>query len=224
MDIHSEFAVSVPAEEAWAVLTDLERIAPCMPGAKLTGVEGEVFSGSVKVKVGPVTSEYTGTATFAERDDAAWRAVISAKGRDARGAGNASATITAQLRPDGDHTSVTVDTDLKISGKVAQFGSGMIAEVSEKLLGQFVDCLETKLLSGNAPGGPEAAGPGQVPGSSRPAGPGTSSGQVAPAAPATDPAPVDLVALAGGSVAKRVAPVVAGVAAAALVVYLVRRR
>ena len=103
-------------------------IAPCMPGAQLTGRDGDAFSGKVKVKVGPVISEYAGTASFVEKDDATHHAVIDAKGRDSRGAGNASAIITAQLRADGDHrTVVTVETDLKISGKLAQFGSGMIA-------------------------------------------------------------------------------------------------
>ncbi|MBO0789144.1 MAG: SRPBCC family protein, partial [Actinobacteria bacterium] len=156
MQIDNEFTVSVPIEQAWRVLTDLEGIAPCMPGAQLTGVEGDVYSGRVKVKVGPVTSEYKGTAQFAEKDDAAHHAVIDAKGRDARGAGNASALITAQLTPDGSRTVVNVSTDLKISGRIAQFGSGMIKEVSVKLLGQFVDNLEAKL----GQQGPEAAAAG----------------------------------------------------------------
>src|SRR5690242_8939495 len=136
MKIANEFTVHAPIERAWAVLTDLEGIAPCLPGAQLTGVDGDVYRGKVKVKVGPVVSEFTGTARFAEKDDAAYRAVIDAKGRDARSAGNAAAMITAQLRPEGDRTAVNVDTDLKISGKLAQFGSGVIREVSQKLLGQ----------------------------------------------------------------------------------------
>ncbi|HYU02472.1 MAG TPA: SRPBCC family protein, partial [Jatrophihabitantaceae bacterium] len=98
MRIENEFTVSVPIERAWNVLTDLAGIAPCMPGAQLTGVEGDVYSGKVKVKVGPVTSEYAGTARFVEKDDATYHAVIDAKGRDSRGAGNASAAISAQLR------------------------------------------------------------------------------------------------------------------------------
>src|SRR6266508_4546509 len=145
MRIENEFTVSVPSERAWNVLTDLAGIAPCMPGAQLTSVEGDVYSGKVKVKVGPVTSEYAGTARFVEKDDATYHAVIDAKGRDSRGAGNASAAISAQLRADGPRTVVSVDTDLKISGKIAQFGSGMIKEVSTKLLGQFVECLEQKV-------------------------------------------------------------------------------
>lgn len=165
MRIDHEFTVGVPIDQAWAVLTDLEGIAPCMPGAQLTGVDCDVYSGKVKVKVGPVVSEYAGTVRFVEKDDTNHRAVIDAKGRDSRGAGNASAVITARLRADGAHTVVTVDTDLKISGKIAQLGSGMIKEVSGKLLGQFAACLEGKLAVG-VPATP-AADPGS-PGVARP--------------------------------------------------------
>jgi carbon monoxide dehydrogenase subunit G len=147
MKITNEFTVHTPVERAWAVLTDLEGIAPCLPGAQLTGVEGDTYSGKVKVKVGPVVSDFAGTARFVEKDDEARRAVIDAKGRDSRSAGNASAVVTARLRADGDRTLVNVDTDLKISGKLAQFGSGMIKEVSGKLLGQFVTNLEAKLAA-----------------------------------------------------------------------------
>jgi carbon monoxide dehydrogenase subunit G len=154
MKINNEFTVHAPIERAWALLTDVEAIAPCMPGAQLTGIRpadpaetpaAEVYEGKVKVKMGPVVAEYKGTASFVEKDDAAYRGVIDAKGRDSRGAGNASALITVQLRPEADGTTVAIDTELKISGKIAQFGAGMIQEVSEKLLGQFVGCLEGKL-------------------------------------------------------------------------------
>lgn len=161
MQIDHEFTVSVPADRAWEVLTDLAGIAPCMPGARLTGVDGDVYSGRVKIKVGPVISEYAGTARFVEKDDAAHRAVIEARGKDSRGAGNAAANIHAGLRPDGERTVVTVSTDLTISGKIAQFGSGMIKEVSAKLLGQFVQNLETKLLAPDP--SPGAAGSGSEP-------------------------------------------------------------
>ncbi len=156
MKITHEFTVHTPIDKAWAVLTDLEGIAPCLPGAQLTGVDGDVYSGKVKVKVGPVISDFNGTARFVEKDDTAHRAVIDAKGRDARSAGNAAALITAELRPSGDATVVSVDTDLKISGKLAQFGSGMIKEVSGKLLGQFVAALEAKI--GAAPATPAPVG------------------------------------------------------------------
>src|SRR5882724_141059 len=150
MKIANEFTVHTPIDRAWRVLTDLEGIAPCMPGAQLTGVDGDVYQGKVRVKVGPVISEFAGTARFTEKDDAAYRGVIDAKGRDARSAGNAAALVTAVLRQNGDSTTVSVDTDLKISGKLAQFGSGMIKEVSGKLLAQFVANLEAKLAADDA--------------------------------------------------------------------------
>ncbi|MBB2944467.1 carbon monoxide dehydrogenase subunit G [Actinoplanes lutulentus] len=148
MKLNNEFVVHTPIDRAWQVLTDLEGIAPCMPGAQLTGVDGEVYKGRVKVKVGPVISDFAGTAQFTSKDDATYRAVIDAKGRDARSAGNAAAVVTAWLTPAGDDsTQVNVETDLKISGKLAQFGSGMIKEVSGKLLTQFVTNLEKKLAN-----------------------------------------------------------------------------
>jgi carbon monoxide dehydrogenase subunit G len=148
MKLDNEFTVGVPIEQAWAVLTDLELIAPCMPGAQLTGVNDGVYSGKVKIKVGPVTAEYAGTAQFSVKDETAYRAVIDARGRDSRGNGNATAVISAQLQPGDGSTRVSVSTDLTIAGRIAQFGSGMIKEVSAKLLGQFVTCLEGKLSAG----------------------------------------------------------------------------
>jgi len=151
LKLDNEFTVGVPVSKAWYVLTDLELIAPCMPGAVLTGVNDGVYTGKVKIKVGPITAEYAGTAQFTEKDVASHRAVINARGRDSRGNGNANAVISAQLRADGDRTVVNVTTDLTIAGRIAQFGSGMIKEVSAKLLGQFVTCLEGK-LGGDTPG------------------------------------------------------------------------
>jgi uncharacterized protein len=216
MKIDNEFTVGVPIERAWEVLTDLEGIAPCLPGARLTGVDGDVYTGKVKIKVGPVVSEYAGTAQFAAKDDAAYTAVIDAKGRDSRGAGNAAAAIHAALRPDGDRTVVSVSTDLNVTGKIAQFGSGMIKEVSSKLMGQFAANLEEKLArpdetpapaSGSAPT-PEpvttpepaavvagsngsAPAPPAAPSATGPAPSATASAIPAtdPAVPATDPAP-----------------------------------
>ena len=146
MELTNDFRVGVPVERAWAVLTDVELIAPCMPGAQLQEVEGDDYRGIVKIKVGPITAQYKGTAKFVERDDDAHKAVLRAEGRDTRGQGNANATITATLTSDGDGTAVTVVTDLTVTGRVAQFGRGVMADVSAKLLGQFVDCLENKLL------------------------------------------------------------------------------
>jgi carbon monoxide dehydrogenase subunit G len=273
MRIENEFTVSVPLERAWEVLTDLEGIAPCMPGAQLTGVEGETYSGKLRVKVGPVISDFAGTATFTSKDETAHRAVIDAKGRDARGAGNASASIAASLRPDGDRTVVSVETDLRIAGKLAQFGNRMIAQVSEKLLGQFVDCLESKLaaeptsttatespadtsvgltgdtsgaasgavsdgttggasgaasaeMSGGASGG--AAGGASGAASASDGITGGASGRAAAGSrtmgASAEPEPVDLVKLAGGTVAKRVVPLVIAVVVIALVIwYLIKR-
>ena len=158
MELTNEFRVSVPVGDAWAVLTDVERIAPCLPGAQLQEVEGDEYRGIVKVKVGPITAQYKGKATFQSKDDDAHVAVLKAEGRDTRGQGNASALITATLTPDGDGTAVKVVTDLTITGKVAQFGRGVLVDVSGKLLTQFVECLENDLLSGE-PSSPAAAAP-----------------------------------------------------------------
>jgi len=147
MKIDNEFTVSAPIERAWEILNDIPLIAPCMPGAVLTGSEGDTHEGKVKIKVGPVTSEYKGKATFLEKDEAARRLVIKGEGRDTRGAGNANADITLQMTAEGDNTRINVDTDLKITGKVAQFGRGVIVDISQKLLGQFVDCLEAKIAT-----------------------------------------------------------------------------
>jgi carbon monoxide dehydrogenase subunit G len=148
--IEDQFRVPVPVDEAWSVLLDVERIAPCMPGAQLQEVEGDEYRGIVKVKVGPITAQYKGAARIVEADEGARRIVIKAEGRDTRGQGNASATVTASLAPDADGTQVSIDTDLNVTGKVAQFGRGVMADVSSKLLGQFVSCLETNVLAGDA--------------------------------------------------------------------------
>jgi hypothetical protein len=152
VELTNEFRVGVPVEDAWEVLTDVERIAPCMPGAQLQEIEGDEYRGIVKVKVGPITAQYKGAARFVEQDEAGHRAVLRAEGRETRGQGNANATITAQLDPDGDGTKISVKTDLTITGRVAQFGRGVLADVSTKLLGQFADCLESKLLAGEEGG------------------------------------------------------------------------
>ena len=229
MKITHEFTVSVPPAEAWAVLTDLEAIAPCMPGASLTGFDGETYQGKVRVKLGPVISDFGGTARFTAKDDATHHAVIDAKGKDSRGAGNASARITADLRPDPAGTVVSVDTDLTISGKVAQFGSSMIKQVSEKLLGEFTTCLEAKLAAGALGSGtqqvsaPQHTATSDGHGASRPAStvaepsPGTTSSSP------EEPAPLDLMQLAGGSVARRAVPVLVGVVVVGVVIYFLVR-
>lgn len=217
MELSSSFEVARSIEDTWAVLTDVERIAPCLPGAKLQEVEGEEHRGIVKIKVGPITAEYKGVATFIERDDSSHRAVLEAKGRDTRGAGNASAVITAQLAAvDDDTTSVTVDTDLTISGKVAQFGRGVMADVSAKLMGQFADnlaaMLEEDTAGDAADGGDSAAGAAAAApsGSSGAAGDGAAAGSVGGSSAGTDSdddvEAVDLVSMAGGAVLKRLVP------------------
>jgi uncharacterized protein len=249
MKLDNEFTVGVPVGEAWGVLTDLELIAPCMPGAQLTGVTDGVYTGKVKIKVGPVSAEYAGTARFAEKDEETYRAVIDARGRDSRGNGNATAVISAQLVPDGERTRVTVTTDLTIAGRIAQFGSGMIKEVSAKLLGQFVECLEGRLggglavvdglsaapASAPAPAGPAsaAAAAGASPAASAPtpanaaaasaAGSGTTAAGGTVAASGPEPAALDLMSVAGGAIYKRLLPLVAGLVVLGVVIYLIVR-
>ncbi len=150
MEITNSFTVDEPIEKAWELLTDIPFIAPCLPGAKLTDEVDGVYSGGIKIKVGPVTAEYKGSAEFVEKDETTYKAVINGKGRDTRGAGNAQALITAQMVPVGTATQVDIITDLKISGKVAQFGRGVMQDVSSKLLGQFAECLETKIAETKA--------------------------------------------------------------------------
>ena len=141
MELNNDFEVAAPVDLVWAVLTDVERIAPCLPGAQLLEIEGDEFRGVVKIKVGPITAQYKGVASFSERDDVGHRAVLRAEGRDTRGAGNAAADITAELEATDIGTKVTVTTDLTVTGKVAQFGRGVMADVSKKLMGQFADNL-----------------------------------------------------------------------------------
>jgi len=151
MELTNDFTVNAPIDTAWDTLTDVERIAPCLPGAQLTEIEGDTYRGLVKVKVGPITAQFKGQASFVEKDTVQHRAVLKAEGRDTGGKGNASALITAQLEPiASDVTKVTVATDLTITGKVAQFGRGALADVSEKLLKQFVTNLESTVLTNGA--------------------------------------------------------------------------
>lgn len=208
MKIANEFTVRAPIEDAWQVLTDLEQVIPLMPGAQMTGREGDDVLGKVKVKVGPVTSEFSGKVHFVEQDRNAHRAVIDGKGKEARGTGNASATVTAQLHDAGDHTRVSVDTDLKVVGKLAQFGSGMLQQVSEKLLGQFVESLEAKLAVDTAPAAPVTNG--EPP-------------KAAPIAQQTAPEPIDLLELAGGGALKKYGPPIFGAFLLAAVVFTLGR-
>lgn len=206
MKIANEFTISVPVDDAWDMLTDLAQVVPLMPGAQLIGQEGDDYLGKVKVKVGPVTSEFTGKAHFVDLDPVQHRAVIDARGREARGTGNAAAVVTAQLHPDGNQSRVSVDTDLKIVGKLAQFGRGMLQQVSEKLLGQFVESLEAK-LAGTAQTTEQTT--------TEPTPPQQQSPNGHPQAPtittitaASEPAPIDLLELAGGGALRKYGPAV----------------
>ncbi|MDH4075825.1 MAG: SRPBCC family protein [Acidimicrobiia bacterium] len=220
MELTNEFVIDRGVDDTWKILNDLEFIAPCMPGAQLQEIEGDEYRGIVKVKVGPITAQYKGKASFVERDAAAKVARLKAEGRDPR-QGNANAMITASMEPVGDsQTSVKIHTDLGLSGKIASFGRGAIEDVSKKILGQFIENLRQKL---EAEGGPSAA-PAETPeAEAAPVEPKAAAPGGAPAAAPTErptvrkieapeAEPVDLLAVSGGTVAKRVLSAV-GVAA-----------
>jgi len=272
MELNNDFRVSVGPSQAWKVLSDVERIAPLLPGAQLQEVEGDDYRGIVKVKVGPITAQYKGTATFMELDETAGRMVLKATGRDTRGQGNASAMVTVTMSPDGDGTKVNVSTDLTITGKVAQFGRGVLADVSGKLIGQFVDALEADLEAGGtgtvataeaivdaaagdvtaeetATDGAAASGdattdatPGDEAAADEAAAPLIDAEDAPSVTPLADtvtvsapsggprkidspePEPVDLLDAAGGTVAKRLLPLLGGAAAVVVLVVALRRR
>lgn len=215
MELNHDFQVSVPIEQAWGVLTDLERIAPCMPGAQLVEVDGDEYRGVVRVKVGPITTQYKGTAKMVDLDPIAHRAVLRAEGRETRGQGAASATVTATLTASEGGTEVHIETDLDISGKVAQFGRGALGEVSGKILDQFVRELEANVLTGPAPStddpAPSTDAGEAAPTPSGPSGSSEATNRTEPTRRAIDSpaaAPVDLLDAAGPSVLKRVLPLV----------------
>ena len=203
MDLNHEFIVNVPVNDAWVILTDLERIAPCLPGAQLTEVEGDTYRGQVKVKVGPIVAQFKGQASFVTRDDAAHTASLKAEGRDTTGKGTASAIITAQLTSiTPTSTKCTVVTDLTISGKVAQFGRGALADVSDKLLAQFSDNLNQLITSSPATTSATSA-----------------ATEVAAISPeirkieSAEVAPLDLLGTAGAPILKRAIPAVVALVA-----------
>lgn len=230
MEIFEEFRVPLPVDEAWRLLLDIERIAPCMPGAQLQEIEGDEYRGVVKVKVGPITAQYKGTAKLESTDDASHTAVIVASGRDTRGQGNASATVQLSLIAEGGQTLVSVETDLSITGKVAQFGRGVLNDVSGKLLGQFVENLERDVLSRGTPTEPvpePAVAPASIAESSdraRAASNGSAPSEVSEIRriDAPEAAPVDLLAVSGRSVGKRLLPI-GGVLLLLLVLLGIRR-
>ena len=200
MDLNHQFTVAVPVEDAWRILTDVERIAPCLPGAQLQEIEGETYRGVVKVKVGPIQAQFKGQASFIERDDAAHKVVLKGEGRDTTGKGNAAAVITAEMTAvDANNTSVTVNTDLSVTGKVAQFGRGAMADISDKLLAQFVVNLNALIAEQPATAAAPAAAPAPAEGVRT-----IESAEVAP---------LDLLSAAGSPILKRAIPVVVVVVA-----------
>jgi carbon monoxide dehydrogenase subunit G len=210
MDLNHEFVVNVPVDQAWQILTDLERIAPCLPGAQLTEVEGDTYRGQVKIKVGPILAQFKGQASFVSRDDSAHKATLKGEGRDTTGKGNASAMITAELTSiSPTSTKCTVHTDLSISGKVAQFGRGALADVSDKLLAQFSENLN-QLISSS----PAIAEPAAVAAATEPQQPAIRK------IDGPEVAPLNLLDTAGSTIAKRAIPAV--IALAVLVFALVK--
>lgn len=253
MQLEHTFTVPVSAEEALEVLTDIERVAPCMPGASLDEIEGDEFTGRVRVKVGPMEVSYRGTARFLEVEPDAHRVVLEARGRQEQGSGTADATVTAELSEDDEATRVTVTTDLAITGRPAQFGRGLMDDVGAKLLGEFADCLARELSSEETTGtgapaeaerveeaeaGEAETATGAVDmgrAERRRARPGSVGLEGGPPRPADVPRPqrgqdraepaevLDLLELAGPSVVKRYGPPVLLLALAALVLWWVRR-
>ena len=240
MELDNSFTVPVPPDQAWDVLLDVQRIAPCMPGATVDEVDGDVVNGRIKVKVGPVSLTYRGTAKFTERDTEAHTMVVEASGKETRGAGTASATVRASLAPQasGNGTEVTMHTTMNVTGRPAQFGRGVMVEVGGKLVDQFAQNL-AKMIEADAASGPDhggaadgaavdAAAPGtSVDGASAQDGvvPVTSTAAPPPAPPQEDS--LNLVALVGPAILKRVvtvAAVSAGIALLGRLIWRLRHR
>jgi carbon monoxide dehydrogenase subunit G len=208
MQLEHQLSVAAPIDVVWAALLDPKRVAPCMPGASLTGVDGDSFTGTIKVKVGPISLLYKGTGTFTEHDEQARRVVLKGAAKDTRGNGTVNATITITLSDEGDRTTGTAATDLSITGRPAQFGRGMIADVGGKIIEQFTACLSDKLAA------PVAAGASE---------PEAESVSETVASETSETEPLDLIHYARGSALRRVGPVVAAAALLLIVVALVRR-
>ncbi|MBO0826707.1 MAG: SRPBCC family protein [Streptosporangiales bacterium] len=231
MELVHEFTVPVGREEAWNVLLDVERMGPCMPGATVLDVRGDEFTGTVKVKVGPISMTYAGDAKFVEKDEANGRVVVDAAGKETRGSGTAKAKVTATLTPAADGlTSVRVVTDLAVTGRPAQFGRGMLQDVGGKLIGQFANRLAETLQQDTA--APEPAAPVDA----APADGADASSRPVPASPPLRPSAyatreqsddaIDLLAVTGvsGAIQKYRVPLAVGTVGLVLVWILVRRR
>lgn len=228
MQLENTFTVPVPVDDAWSVLLDVEQIAPCMPGATVESVDGDNIAGRVKVKLGPMVITYHGTMTFLERDESAHRAVLSASAREARGGGTASATFTAVMRDLGGETEVSVQTDLNVTGKPAQFGRGVLADVSENIIQQFATSLARQLETGDVSVKPLAAGrenvvaavdAGEAPVSSSKPSAAPEKSRARPSADA-----IDLLGTAGSPLAKRGGPVLVALLLGCVIGWLIGRR
>jgi hypothetical protein len=228
MELVNEFTVKRPIEQTWNTLTDVPTITPCLPGATLESADGGTYTGVVKLKVGPILANFKGDATFAEKDDVAHRAVINASGRDTGNKGNAAAVITAQLTPvDANTTKVVVSTDLKITGKFAQFGRGAMQEISNKLLNEFVSNLEKLTTADAAPAAVETGATATAAAGTTTAAPAATANAAAGASTITAPKSaddnvLDLGKYAGNAVLKRFAPFAGGLLL--LLLLLMRRR
>jgi carbon monoxide dehydrogenase subunit G len=217
MKLENEFTVPVPVEQAWEVLLDLERVAPCLPGASIEGADGDEHRGTMTVKIGPITVRYAGTVRIEEADEAARRAVMRAHARDSRGQGTAAATITSSMDAVEGGTRVRVETDMRVTGAAAQFGRGVMQDVSAKLMGRFADCLAEKMGAGEV--APVTTGP-RRPAAEPPPGPAGDSAEAAARPPGEEV--LDLGEASREAVLKRVAPVAVGMGL--LIALLWRRR
>jgi carbon monoxide dehydrogenase subunit G len=232
MKLENEFTVDVPVVDVWDVLLDLERVTPCLPGAALTEESGDEYKGEMKVRLGPVSQEYEGTVKIEEADESAHRAVIRADGKDARGQGTASATITSTLQDEGNgSTKVHVETDMQLTGRAAQFGRGVQQDVAEKLLKRFAECLENEIMGGGAeeesePDASEAEPSEEEPSTDGEGGEEEEQPRRRIIQQDREVEPLDLGEASQEAVIKRLkaaAPVAAGFVAGALVVWLLKR-
>jgi carbon monoxide dehydrogenase subunit G len=232
MKLENEFTVNASVEDAWKAMNDLERVTPCLPGAQLTEQVGDEYKGEMSVKMGPVTAKYNGTVKIEEADESEHRAVIRAEGKDARGQGTASATITSTLQDEGNgSTKVHVETDMQLTGRAAQFGRGVQQDVAAKLLKRFAECLENEIMGGGAEEEPEPASSEAEPSEEDP----STDGEVGDEEEKPrrriiqqdkEVEPLDLGEASQEAVLKRIkaaAPVAAGFVAGALVVWLLKR-
>src|SRR5215203_235534 len=230
--MENEFTVDAPVEQAWETLLDLERITPCLPGAALEEESGDEYKGTMTIRLGPVTQKYKGTVSFEETDEESRRAVLKADGKDARGQGTASATITSTLTEEDGGTKVHVETDMHLTGRAAQFGRGVQQEVATKLINQFAECLEKEIMGENTREEPEQPEPTEEPeeavstngSGEEPKGEEEEKPKRRVIQQDHDVEPLDLGEASREAVLKRVIPLAAGLSALIVVIWLVRRR